>query len=149
MGDCLGFLVGKSSTNEFSFHVEGDARKFLYIQAHHQEGYDVLALIVDIEKNQELTRAHCQVIGYRASNGMLKTLRVPLEPDCKIFAADDAFVQQVLGLEKTKHSAYIGTLEGRDGLSVYFDLNKLLIIYYITLIMIISITFYLKKKKII
>ena len=124
--DSLGHLIGKSATNQFRFLVTGDARKFMYVQVTHQEGYAVLALIVDVEKSKETTTAQCNIIGYRGTNGLLKTLRVPVDPDTHVYAADDDFVQNVLGLTKSARSAYIGTLEGREGLSVYLDLNKLL-----------------------
>lgn len=120
----LGKIIGKSSTNQFMFLVEKQSRKFQYVQVLHQEGYYVLAQIVEIEKEKELTIAKCNVLGYR-QDGILKNLRVPLEPGTEVLYAEDNFVSEALNLENEK-GAYIGVLEDREKLKVYLDLNKIL-----------------------
>lgn len=122
----LGNLIGKSGTNQFSFLVKGNAKKFMYIQAAHKEGYNVLAQVVEIEKQNEETIAKCNILGYRDPQGILKTLRTPLEPGSEVKYAEDDFIKKILGLEDNKRGAYIGVLEDRENIKVYLDLNKLI-----------------------
>lgn len=121
----LGNIIGKSSTNEFTFDVKKEARKFQYIQVLHREGYSVLAQIVEIEKSGTTTRAHCNVLGYRDERNLLKNLRVPLEIDSEVMLAEDLFIKNTLGLTESDRKAYIGMLDGKD-IKVFLDLNKLL-----------------------
>jgi len=120
----LGKIVGKTSTTKFKFLIEGEAKKFQYLQILHSNGNKVLAQILEIEKESNKAIAHCVVIGYRDKE-VLRGLRTPLEPGSKVENADDELVRNVLGLEK-REGGYIGTLEGRDKLKVYLDLNKIL-----------------------
>ena len=122
----LGKIVGKSSTNQFYFLVESGAKKFMYVKSFHKEGYDVLAQIVEIEKEKGVTRAKCNILGYKDGQGVLRNLRTPLEPDSSVEYADDGFVRNILGLESDKNGAFIGVLEDRPGIKVYLDLNKII-----------------------
>ncbi len=121
----LGNIIGKSSTNEFIFDVKKDAKKFQYVQVLHKEGYNVLAQIVEIEKQNDITKAMCNVLGYRDERNLLKNLRVPLEIDSEVMLAEDSFIKNTLGLIESDKKAYIGMLDGKD-IRVYLDLNKLL-----------------------
>src|SRR3989338_10837644 len=122
----LGKIVGKSSTNQFYFLVESGAKKFMYVKSFHKEGYDVLAQIVEIEKEKGVTRAKCNILGYKDGQGVLRNLRTPLEPDSSVEYADDGFVRNILGLESDKNGAYVGVLEDRENIKVYLDLNKII-----------------------
>lgn len=121
----LGKITGKSSTNEFLFDVEAITKKFQYVKSTHKEGYDVLAQVVEIEKLGNKTTAKCNILGYRSKQGLLKGIRIPLDPGAEIYDADDAFIEKTLQLEQTKYGAYIGKLEGKN-IKVHLDLNKLL-----------------------
>lgn len=122
----LGKIIGKTSTTGFSFEVKEDARKFEYVQILDKDGNYILAQIMEIEKDRDKTLAYCHFIGYRDKNNKLSSLRTPPEPGTEVLDADDALIKKVLGLEKSKDSAFIGTLEGRDKIKIYLDFNKLL-----------------------
>jgi uncharacterized protein len=122
----IGKISGRSSTNYFEFSVDGFAQKFEYVQVKHREGFEVLAQIVEIEKANGETKAKCNVLGYRSQSDILKNLRTPLEPGAEVNYAGDAFVKQTLGLHKTKYGAYVGVLDGRDDISVYLEMNKMI-----------------------
>ncbi len=122
----LGKIIGKSGTNQFSFLVEANAKKFMYIRAMHKEGFNILAQIIDIEKEKEETRAKCNVLGYRDKAGILRNLRTPLEPGASVEYADDDFVKSVLDLKESKNGAFVGYLEDRENIKVYLDLNSVI-----------------------
>lgn len=119
----LGNIIGRSSTLNFRFLVKGNARKFDYVQVL-TKSYDVLAQIIEIEKEAEQTVAFCNVLGYR--DKILKQLLVPLEPGIEVLKASDEFIKKTLGLEESKSGAFIGCLNGYESVNVFLDLNKLL-----------------------
>ncbi|MBI2107370.1 ATP-binding protein [Candidatus Woesearchaeota archaeon] len=119
----LGNIIGKSSTLNFRFLVKGNARKFDYVQII-TKSYEVLAQIIEIEKEAEQTVAFCNVLGYR--DKILKQLLVPLEPGIEVLKASDEFIKKTLGLEESKNGAFIGCLNGYESVNVFLDLNKLL-----------------------
>ncbi len=121
----LGEIRGKSSTNEFWFLIDETTRKFQYVKVLHPEGYDVLAQVVEIETTEEKSRAKCNVLGFRNEKGILRSIKYPLEPETKVENADDKFIEETLGLKKSKYGAYVGKLEGKD-IKVHLDLNRLL-----------------------
>ena len=120
----LGKIIGKVSTKEFTFKIENKSEKFQYIQVLHENKY-VLAQIVEIEKDIEKAVAICNIIGSRDSDNILKNIKTPLEPGVEVLKAETNFIKEVLGLEKTQNSAYLGKLSYYD-IDVYLDLNKLL-----------------------
>lgn len=122
----LGRVIGKTSTKQFAFKVESAAHKFEYVQVMHSSGSFVLAQIEEIEKDSERSVAFCHVIGFRDDEGKMQILKSPLDPGIEVLRAEDDFIQDTLGLEKKKNSAYIGILDGREHLKVYLDLNKVL-----------------------
>ncbi len=122
----LGKVIGKTSTKQFAFKVEDRAQIFEYVQVMHHSGDFVLAQIEEIEKDSERSVAFCHVIGYRDDEGKLQIIKSPLDPGVEVLRADDDFIQEILGLEKKKNSAYIGILDGREHLKVYLDMNKVL-----------------------
>ncbi|MEA3379241.1 MAG: ATP-binding protein [Nanoarchaeota archaeon] len=122
----LGKITGKLSTHKFKFQIRANAKKFEYVQVMHKRNNFVLAQIQEIEKDTDKSIATCYVIGYRDEEGFLKPLRSPFEPNSEVLRAEDGFIKKILGLESKPNTAYIGTLEGRDNLKVYLDLNKLL-----------------------
>lgn len=122
----LGRINGKSTTNRFSFDVIDNARKFEYVQAMHTGGFYVLAQIVEIERTSSATTAYCNIIGYRDNSGLLKGIDFPLNLSTEVLIADDVFVQKTLGLSEMKNGAYIGTLNGREKIKVFIDLNRMI-----------------------
>lgn len=122
----LGKITGRTSTARFKFLIDSDADKFEYVQVLDKNDKYVLCQIVEIEKDHSKGTAYCNVIGYRDKADRLRGLKTPLEPGTEVLYADDKFVRTVLGLEKSRNSAFIGSLEGRDNIHVFLDLNKLL-----------------------
>ncbi len=121
----LGKIFGKVTTKEFKFLVEHETRKFDYIQVYHPVYDYVLCQVLEIEKQEEMTTAHCQVIGFKDKDGKIKKLRIPFEPGSEVFIAEDKFIAQVIQLEDDSTGAYIGKLDGKD-IKIYLDLKKLL-----------------------
>ncbi|MBL7051903.1 MAG: ATP-binding protein [Nanoarchaeota archaeon] len=121
----LGKITGKSSTRDFQFKVDNEAKKFDYLQIMHSSGNFTLAQIEEIEKDQDKTIAFCSVIGYKDDN-QLKSLRFPLEPGIEVLKANDEFIQETLKLENKTNTAYMGTLDGHENIKVFLDLNKAL-----------------------
>jgi len=119
----LGKIVGRTTTMDFQFLVKGPAKKFDYVWIPSKD-CDVLAQIIEIEKSNEESIAYCNIIGYR--DGILKHLRIPLEPGNEVLKAEDVFIKKTLGLEEVKNGAFVGHLNGYDSLRVLLDLNKLL-----------------------
>ncbi len=122
----LGRIIGRVLTNSFKFVVEGDAKKFQYVQALHKEGYYALAQIIELEKDIKETIAYCTILGYRDNQAILRPLSIPFEPGTEVLRASDEFIKKTLDLDEKDNSFYIGTLEGRDNIPVFLDLNKVL-----------------------
>ena len=122
----LGKITGKVTTTNFQFLVEGNARKFEYVQVMHKHFGFVLGQITEIIKDTEKTIAKCSIIGYRDENNALKVLTYPFEPNTEVLIAEDELISKVLGLEGKENNAYVGILEGREKLKVFLDLNKIL-----------------------
>ena len=122
----LGKIFGKVTTSEFKFLVDGETRKFEYVQVYHQYYDYVLCQVVELEKKEDMTTALCQVIGYKdKKDGKIKKLRIPFEPGTEVMKAEDDFVSDVIQLESLDNGAYIGKLDGKD-IKVFLDLKKLL-----------------------
>ena len=121
----LGKIVGKTSTKEFKFKIEGKAEKFQYIELKHEDHF-ILAQIIEIEKDIEKTIGICHILGYRDKRGRLQNLKTPPEPNTDIFKADDEIVKTTLGLSSKTGSAYLGKLTNYDNINVYLNLNNLL-----------------------
>ena len=119
----LGRIVGKVSTKNFNFRIENRAEKFEYIQVMH-EGKYVLGQIIEIEKDIEKAIAICNIIGYR-NNNILTGLKTPFEPGIEVLRAEENFIRETLGLEKSRNGAYIGKLSYYN-IDVYLDIDKLL-----------------------
>ncbi len=121
----LGKIIGKVSTKEFCFKVENKAEKFQYVQILHENKY-VLAQIIEIERDIEKEVAICNILGYRDNEDkILKSIKTPFSPGSEVLKAEDEFIKETLGLEKSENSAYIGKLSYYN-VDVYLDLNKLL-----------------------
>lgn len=122
----LGKIFGRLSTHKFKFEVKGNAKKFDYVQVLHPSGDYVLGQIVEIECEKNKIIAYCSIIGYRDKKGILRGLNTPFKPDTNVLMASDNFVKEILGLDTKKIGAFFGTLDGRDKLKVFLDLNKML-----------------------
>ena len=68
----LGTITGKTTTLGFKFSVEGNAKKFQYVQIPH-EGSLVLSQIMEIEKDMQSTTAHCAIIIINTTSPPKKT----------------------------------------------------------------------------
>ena len=122
----LGKIFGKVTTSEFKFLVEGEAKKFEYVQVYHNFYEYVLCQIIELEKQEDMTTAHCQVIGYKdKKDGKIKKLRIPFEPGSEVLKSEDDFVASIIQLEDSESGAYVGKLDGKD-IDVSIDLKKLL-----------------------
>lgn len=121
----LGKITGKIGTNEFTFKVESEPKKFEYVQVMHKEYGYVLAQIIDLERNKEDELARCMVIGYKDPEGKVRQIRTPFEHNTEVLIAQDDFIRQIVDTGAEKDSAYIGKLDGKD-INVYLDLKKLL-----------------------
>ena len=121
----LGTITGKVNTHEFKFFVEGNAKKFQYIKVKNEEGVDILCQIVELNRENLKLIADCIILGYR-ERGILRGLRRPLLPGASVEEADDSFVQKILGLGNKKEGAFLGTLESREKIKIFLDLNKAL-----------------------
>lgn len=121
----LGKIFGKVTTKEFKFLAEAEVRKFEYVQVYHEVYEYVLCQVVELEKQENMTTALCQIIGYKDKDGKVKKLRIPFEPGSEVLSAEDDFISSIIKLENTQTGAYLGKLEGRD-IPVQLDLKKLL-----------------------
>ncbi|MBW2988186.1 ATPase [Candidatus Woesearchaeota archaeon] len=121
----LGRIVGKLTTTHFTFLVEGDAKKFEYVQVMHPSYGYVLCQIVELVRDGESVVAHCNIIGYKDENNHLKPLREPFLPNSEVLRAEDKFIEETVMLNTDKPGAYIGMLEGKN-IKVKLDLQKLL-----------------------
>src|SRR3989344_4668097 len=92
----LGKVIGKTSTKQFAFKIEGSAHIFEYVQIMHSSGNFVLAQIEEIEKDSERSVAFCSVIGYRDDEGKLQVLKSPLDPGVEVLRAEDDFIAVIL-----------------------------------------------------
>ncbi len=122
----LGKIFGRVTTKEFKFLVQNETKKFEYVQIYHGVYDYVLAQVIELEKNENMTTATCQIIGYvDKKDGKVKSLRIPLEPNSEVFLAELTLIQKVICLENDATGAYLGKLDGKD-LNVHLDLKKLL-----------------------
>ncbi|MBN1175776.1 ATP-binding protein [Candidatus Woesearchaeota archaeon] len=121
----LGKIFGKVTTKEFKFLAEAEVRKFEYVQVYHEVYEYVLCQVVELEKQENMTTALCQIIGFKDKDAKIKKLRIPFEPGSEVLSAEDDFISSIIKLENTQTGAYLGKLEGRD-IPVQLDLKKLL-----------------------
>ncbi|MFH1409332.1 MAG: ATP-binding protein, partial [Nanoarchaeota archaeon] len=118
----LGRITGKTTPTHFTFTVDGDAKKFAYVQVMHAEYDYVLCQITDLEKDTAKTLAKCIAIGYKDDQGRVKLPRSPFEPGTEVLQASDEFISSII---QFKDGAFLGHLEGKT-IPVYLDLNKML-----------------------
>jgi uncharacterized protein len=121
----LGKIYGKTTTSSFSFLVEGNAKKFDYIQVFHEEYGYILCQIIELTRDSEKSIAECIILGYKDKDNQIKQIRTPFMPGTEVLLAESKFISQVIKLDSSKEGAYIGLLEGKD-IKVKLDLKKLL-----------------------
>jgi uncharacterized protein len=120
----LGKVFGKVSTINFNFKVTNSrAKKFSFIQINHKEYGFVLCQIVELFRDSEELIAKCNVIGYKAEDGRLKSIRIPFEIGSEVLEAQDEFIKDLIKIDS--NGAMIGTLEGKS-IPVHMDLQKIL-----------------------
>lgn len=124
MNDSIGKIAGKTSTSGFKFVASAEVKKWDYIKAVHPEVGDVLAQVIEVERQDSTTSADCVIIGYRAERGFLRQPRTPLDPGADVYIAEDSLIEKSLGL--IKGGLYIGLLEGKPSIKSYIDPEKLL-----------------------
>ncbi len=109
----LGKIIGRITTQEFTFDITGKVKKFDYVQVlHPMHGY-VLCQVIDIRVDETKRRALCQVLGYNRK-GKIHSLRVPFEPGSEVLKAENKFIKEVIKIEDQSGAALIGTLEGKE-----------------------------------
>ncbi len=123
----LGNIIGKVRTTDFTFKVEdrGNTRKFDFVQVMHSSYGYVLCQIIEIEREKDVTKAWCNVVGYKDKENVLRQPRTPFDPGSEVMIAEDKFIEQIIKLN-SKDTAFIGTLEGKDDIHVKIDLKKML-----------------------
>ena len=119
----LGRITGKSTTNDFFFHAEKEPKKFEYVQVMHSTYGYVLAQVVEVFKESNLTTGFCQIIGFKEDD-RVKKLRIPLDIGSEVLEADDEFIEGIIKIN-TPNGAFLGELEGKD-IKIHLDLNKVL-----------------------
>jgi DNA helicase HerA-like ATPase len=120
----LGRIIGKATTNSFSFELaEESVKKFEYVKVPHRVYEWVLCQVVEIETSHERTLARCNVLGYK-EKGKVKQVRIPFDIGSEVFLADDEFITSIIQLHE-ENGAYIGKLDGKS-IPIQLDLNKLL-----------------------
>jgi DNA helicase HerA-like ATPase len=121
----IGRIFGKTTTTNFRFLVEADARKFDFIQVEHPNYSTVLSQIVELEMEDDKTVARCNIIGYKDStDGKIKQIRMPFKPQSEVYEAEDDFIREIIQIDD-KTGAYLGKLEGKN-IPIFLDLKKLL-----------------------
>jgi DNA helicase HerA-like ATPase len=120
----LGKIFGKITTNNFQFLVENETRKFEFVQALHKVYEYVLCQVVEIERTDK-DIARCIVIGYKDDKDRIKPIRIPFDQGTEVLRAEDTFIKEMIKLESSVKSAFIGKLEGKD-IDILLDLEKLL-----------------------
>ncbi|MEM4756014.1 MAG: ATP-binding protein, partial [Candidatus Woesearchaeota archaeon] len=120
----VGKIIGKVTTQAFSFYVEAGVKKFDFVQVFHKT-YDtfILCQITEIEKSIDGTLAFCRVLGYRDGTGSLKQIRVPFDLHSEVLVAEDQLIASIF--HYSNQGAYLGKLEGKE-IPIFLDLNKLL-----------------------
>lgn len=109
----LGKIVGRITTQEFSFSITGKARKFEYVQVLHPTNGYVLCQIIDIQVDEKKRIAQCQVLGFNRK-GKIHSLRIPFEPGTEVLKAENKFIKEVIKIQDQTGAALIGTLEGKQ-----------------------------------
>jgi DNA helicase HerA-like ATPase len=90
---------------------------------HKVYGY-VLCQVLEIERTDR-DIARCIVIGYKDEKDRIKPIRIPFDQNTEVLMAEDSFIRDIIKLEDSKKSAFIGKLEGKD-INIYLDLEMLL-----------------------
>jgi hypothetical protein len=106
----LGKISGRITTKRFGFEAKARVKKMDYVMVKDPEGKWILACIDSIIRYENKTKANAIIIGYRDKRGFLKTPGVPFAPGTPVYAAENEFIKEVLGLIDT--GLYIGLLEG-------------------------------------
>lgn len=119
----LGKIVGKATTNDFSFLALREPLKFQFVQVLHKEYGFVLCQIVEIQKDADNTIAYCQVVGFK-EDGKIKKIRIPFDIGSEVLEAQNEFIEEIIRLD-VQGGAFLGLLEGKD-IKVRLDLNKVL-----------------------
>ncbi|MBD3263373.1 DUF87 domain-containing protein, partial [Candidatus Woesearchaeota archaeon] len=124
MSNKIGHIIGKISTSDFKFLVDGEVKKWDYIQVQHKNDGPILAQVDEIERQGSNATANCSIIGFRTERGFLRRPRTPLEPNADVFLAENELISKTLGL--TKDGLYLGLLEGKSKIKSFLDPEKLL-----------------------
>lgn len=120
----LGEITGTTTPTSFTFDVADSVQNLEYVKVYHDEQGYVLCQVVEVEKDDETTRASCNVIGYR-DDGRLEVPRTPFDPGTEVLLADDEFIAETIQIDDSKKGGHLGTLSGRN-IEVNLDLNKII-----------------------
>jgi uncharacterized protein len=140
----VGVIYGTAGSTEFDFAVtDGRLRRLDYVSALSPDGIIVLGQVMNLKRESSLSHAEAltiagtghegdekvtarvHVIGYRDDRGLLQVPRTPFSAGTEVRWAQEALIQQVIGLESGETSgAYLGTLKGTE-LPVHLNVNTL------------------------
>lgn len=122
----VGKVTGKITTSTFSFKIEGEIKKFDFVEVDHREYGRVLCQVVEIERVKGEHLAICHIIGYRdREDNVVKLPRSTIEPDSDVSIAEDSLIESIVKLDDDKSGAYIGFLDGKK-IRIHLNMNKLL-----------------------
>lgn len=122
----IGKVSGKITTSTFSFKIDGEIKKFDFVEVIHKEYGQVLCQVVEIERIKGEHLAICHIIGYRdKEDGVVKLPRSTIEPDSDVSLADDILIESIVKLDDDKSGAYVGFLDGKK-IKIHLNMNKLL-----------------------
>ncbi|MEM4472114.1 MAG: ATP-binding protein [Archaeoglobaceae archaeon] len=152
--ETIGFVLGESSINEFSFAVNPSrVPKFgEYVTVENRNGEEVLGIIRNITnfnrlleeaisfeyalKNINLSKkvlekndiivANAKILGVVVENEILPN-RVPVKPNSEVRIASDEILKRILG---NSSGIYIGNLITRSEIPVSIDLNQLILRHF-------------------
>ncbi len=121
----LGKIIGKVTTNHFSFKAEAEVKKFEFIQVLHKNYGDVLCQIIEIENSKDDVIAKCAIVGYKDEEGKIRQLRIPFEVNSEINLATDEFIKKIILFKDPLKGAYLGKLDGKE-IEIRIDLATVL-----------------------
>lgn len=119
----IGTISGRTSTTSFKFAVNGQVKKWDYVEVKHPEVGSVLNQVIEIEKINNTTQASCAIIGHRTERGFLRQPRTPYAPGSEVSIAGDNLIKNILDLRM--NGVYIGKLQGKN-IKANLDPKKLI-----------------------
>ncbi len=138
MQDAVGVIYGNVGSTDFDVAIHGDLRRLDYISVDHS-GRSVLAQVQHVVRKTNLSfedavsgasstedklSGNVHVIGFMDPHGRVQVPRTPFKAGEAVYRADDALVQEILGLEGAADGAYLGHVKG-SSIPVRLSMNML------------------------